>query len=702
MEASTIGAMSKNIDRLLFPRSVAMIGASPSRDTINGIVFANLATFPGPVYAVNPRYKEVLGRPCFPRVEDLPEAVDLGVIMIPAEEAVAAVDACGRRGIPAVIVISAGFREMGEEGAAREKELVAVAQHHGILMLGPNTFGVVSPRVGLNTTFAPRGALPGRIAFLTQSGAFGSAVLDRAWQEKLGLSVFVALGNKALLDESDFLEPLAEDPETKVIACYLEGVADGPRFLRLAREVTRIKPVVVLKAGRSQAGQRATLSHTGTLAGEARAYEAAFRQAGIIPARNVEELFDFAYILAHQPQPRGRKLAIVSNAGGPGVLAADTAEEAGLRVEPFSPATEKALLERLPSMASAQNPVDMLGDATAARYAETLDLVLADPQVDMAVALSAPHPILTYAELARIVVQAFARHGKPMAVSFMAGDLGEEARDVLRRAGIPSLFDPSRAVRALAVLAHYAEVQHRPPEEPRPIACDRDAAFRMLRQAKGKKVLGPEAMDLLAAYGLPVARGTLVHTPEEAAAWADELGAPVALKLVSPAVVHKTEVGGVRLHVPPHQVEEQAQAMLAAFRARFPQAPVEGLYVQEMLPPGREVILGALRDPIFGPMVLFGLGGIHVEVLRDVAWAVAPVSPREAKELVRSIRAFPILEGVRGEPGVDLDALAQAVERLSWLVHDFPEIAELDINPVLAYPTGVKAVDLRIRVKGDG
>jgi len=686
--------MSASLRGLLFPQSVVMIGASPTPGKITHTVFANLTAFSGRLYAVNPRYREVLGRPCFPRVEDLPEPVDLAVVMIPAEQVVEAVESCGRKGIGHVIVVSAGFREAGGEGTEREGRLVEVARDYGIRLLGPNTFGVVSPRVGLNTTFAPRGALPGAIAFLTQSGAFGSAVLDWAWQEKLGFSAFVALGNKALLDESDFLPLLAEDPETKVIAAYLEGLKDGARFVRLAREVTRQKPVVVLKAGRGVAGKRATLSHTGTLAGEERAYRGALRQAGVLQARTVEELFDWAYVLSHQPLPAGKRLAIVSNAGGPGVIAADTAEEEGLEVVDLSPATEGKLARTLPPMASARNPVDILGDASAERFRETLDLVLADPQVDMAVCLSAPHPILTYAQLAAITAQAFAQHGKPMAASFMTGNLGEEAKATLGARGIPAFFDPGRAVRALAGLARYAQLRNQSPEAPRTFAVDRDRAQRVL--ARG--VLGLEALALLQAYGIPVAQGELVSSPAQAREWAVQLGRPVALKIVSSAAVHKTEAGAVRLGVPPEAVAEEAQALLEGFKARFPGAPVEGLYVQELLSPGREVILGLTRDPTFGPLVMVGLGGIHVEVLGDVAFALAPVTAGTALDMLQTLKAYPLLGGVRGEKPVDLQALAEAMERLGQLALDFPQIQELDINPLFAYPTGIVAADVRVRL----
>ncbi|RLE27743.1 CoA-binding protein, partial [Candidatus Acetothermia bacterium] len=413
---------------------------------------------------------------------------------------------------------------------------------------------------------------------------------------------------------------------------------------------------------------------------------------------NVEELFDYAYSLAKQPLPKGRRVGIVTNAGGAGVMATDAVEWEGLEVARFTEDTARTLAARMPKAANIYNPVDILGDARADRYREAVELVCGDVGVDMVVALSAPVAILTYAELAEILAQARARFGKPLACSFMAGELGEEAEGTLLAAGIPSFFDPARAVRALRVLADYARIRDLPREAPRSLPVDRDRVRRVLAGARDRPRLGLEAMEILSAYGIPVARGGFAPTPEAAGELAQGLGERVVLKVVSPDITHKSDAGGVRVGVPAGEVEEEAWRLLRRLKERFPGAHLEGLYVQELLPPGREVILGMARDPTFGPLVMFGLGGIHVEVLRDVAFAVAPLSPGEAEGLVRRIRGYPILRGVRGEPGVDLPSLVEAVERLSLLVADFPEIAELDINPVICYPDRVVAVDLRLTV----
>jgi acetyltransferase len=692
--------MRRNLDGLLFPRSVAVIGATPVAGKIGNVVFTNVANFPGEVYAVNPKYQEIAGKPCFPSVLDLPKPVDLAVVVIPAEGVSQVLRECGKKGIKNAAVITAGFKESGPEGAKRERELVQIAEEFGLNVLGPNVLGLISTRVGLNATFAPKGALPGSIAFMSQSGAFCTSVLDWAWKEKLGFSHFVSLGNKAVLDESDFLAAFAEDPETKVIVAYLEGIKDGPRFMELARRISQEKPIVILKAGRAEAGARAVSSHTGTMAGSDHAYDAAFRQCGVIRARTVEELFDYAYILSRQPLPKGKRIGIVTNAGGAGVMAADAAEWEGLAVARLSESTLQALAGRLPPEAAIYNPVDIIGHATAEQYRAALELVLADPGVDLGVALSAPHPILRFADLARVVAEAKERFGKPIAVSFMAGELGEEAEEILRRAGIPSFFDPARAVRALSALVKYAEIRARSRTPPPRFPVDLPKARKILKSAeeKGRVRLGLEAMELLSAYGIPVAKGGVAKTAEEARKIAEEIGKPVAIKILSPEITHKTEVGGVRLSVPPQEADRVAWELLNAFRKTFPGIPMDGVYVQEMLPPGREVILGMVRDPTFGPLLMFGLGGIYVEVLRDVAFGVAPLSREEAEEMVRLIRGAKILLGVRGQPPVDLAGLVDLILRLSQMSVENPEILELDLNPVMCYPERVVAVDVRMTI----
>ncbi|MGC9529487.1 MAG: acetate--CoA ligase family protein [Candidatus Bipolaricaulaceae bacterium] len=697
--------MDRDLTGLLFPGSVAVVGASATPGKVGHALFQNVvASFSGPVYAVNPKYSELDGRPCLPTVDAIPEPVDMALVVVPAPAVAQVVKSCGEKGIANVAVISGGFKEAGPEGAQRERALTEVARRYGMNVLGPNVLGLISTRVGLNATFAPRGAIPGEIAFMSQSGAFCTSVLDWAWQAQLGFSHFVSLGNKAVLNEEHFLTAFAQDEQTKVIVAYLEGVQDGQSFLRTARQVTRHKPVVILKAGRAEAGSRAVSSHTGTMAGSDRAYQAAFRQAGVIRAENVEELFDFAYALARQPLPRGKRVGIVTNAGGAGVMATDAVEWEGLEVARLSGRTTQRLAEEMPAAANIYNPVDILGDARADRYRRAVNLVTGDPAVDMVVALSAPVAILSYAELAAILAEAREEFGKPMVCSFMAGELGEEAERTLRGAGIPSFFDPARAVRSLRVLASYADARQAPAEEPRPLAVDRGRAKAVIARAVARERprLGVEALELLAAYGVPVARGAVAATPEQAGRLARELGDCVVLKVISPELSHKSDVGGVRVQVPSDQAQAEAHDMLRQVRDRFPEAHVDGVLVQEQLPAGREVIVGMVRDPTFGPLVMFGIGGIHVEILKDVAFAVAPLSPREAGALVRRPRGFPLLQGIRGSPPVAVEALVEAVERVGQMAAEFEEIVELDVNPIICYPDRVVAVDLRLTVAGEG
>ncbi len=696
--------MADELSGLLFPDSVAVVGASGKPGKLGHALFSNVASsFSGPVYAVNPGHDELLGRPCVTKIAEIPEPVELAVIIIPAAMVPDALEECGAQGIRNAIVISGGFKEVGAEGAEREGRLVEIAARYGISLLGPNCLGLISTQVGLNATFAPGGAREGEIAFMSQSGAFCTAVLDWAWKAHVGFSHFISLGNKAVLSEEDFLTAFADDPRTRVIVAYLEGIADGQRFLKTAREVTPRKPVVIIKAGRGEAGARAVSSHTGTLAGSDEAYEAAFRQAGVIRAQNVEELFDFAYLLARQPLPKGRRVGIVTNAGGPGVMATDAAERERLEVARFTEDTARRLAERMPAAASIYNPVDILGDARADRYREAVDLVTGDPNVDMIVALSAPVAILTYAELGTILADAHGKHQKPVACSFMVGEVGEEAEAVLRDAGIPSAFDPARAVRALAGLVRYTEVRAAQRKAPRTHPVDRHKAASLLRSAakRDRVRLGVEAMELLEAYGIPVARGGIARTADDVEPLLQGLGEEVVLKVVSPEMTHKSDVGGVRVGVRASRAAEEAWQMLYMAKERFPEMPIDGVLVQEQVPPGREVILGMVRDPTFGPLIMFGLGGVHVEVMGDVAFAVAPLAEGEAEALIRSIRAYPILRGIRGQPGIDIEALVEAVERLAQLAMDVPYLVELEANPIICYPDRVVAVDLRLTVSGE-
>ncbi len=688
---------------LFAPERVAVVGASDEDGSVGHAVTRNLVErFEGSVVAVNPNREAVLGLSCFDSLSGA-GPVDVAVVAVPPAVAVGVVREAGEAGVENVVVVTAGFSEAGSEGAARERELVAVAEEYDLNLVGPNSLGVMGTGVGLNATFAPTHPEPGSVSFMSQSGAFVTAVLDWAADRALGFENVVSLGNKAVLDGGDFVREWGADPDTDVILGYLEDVADGRAFLDAAGEVTRETPVVLLKSGRTDAGASAAASHTGAIAGSDRAYGAAFRQAGVVRVETVQELFDAAAILAGQPLPDAETVAIVTNAGGPGVLTTDAVGDTDLELASFADATLDRLAAQLPAGANVYNPVDIIGDASVDRFETATDVVLGDPNVGMAVVLACPTATLSFGDLAGAVVRQQAAHGTPVAAVLMGARSTESAADRLAAAGIPTYFAPSRAVRSLETLAEYARVRERSPAEPPAFDVDRGRARAVLERARdrGARRLGVEAMDLLAAYGIPTPDGAVVDDPAAAERTADRLGQQVAMKVVSPDILHKSDIGGVEVGVPRGEVRETFEALVARARRYHPDANVLGVQVQEMLDTdaGTETIVGVTRDPQFGPLVMFGLGGISVEVLEDTTFRVAPVGHAEARAMLEGIDAAALLHGARGREPVDADALAAVVGRLSRLATDFPAIAELDVNPVLATAEGATAVDLRLTLE---
>jgi acetyltransferase len=692
----------------LQPGSVAVIGASRNPEKVGFGVFTNLlqAGFPGPVYGVNPSGGEILGRPLYPSIEAIPGPVDLGVFVVPPKAILEGIPSLARKGMKAAIAISAGFKEVGGEGVALEKSLKEAATAAGIRVLGPNCLGLINTHAALNASFS-RGIPPkGAISFFSQSGALCTAVLDWAVGENVGFSKFVSLGNKADVSESDVMEYLAEDPETRVILGYVESIDDGRRFLRVARDVTRRKPVVLVKAGSTAAGARAASSHTGSLAGSDRAYAAAFRQGGILRAATVEELFDLALGFAMQPVPSGDRLLILTNAGGPGILAADMAERMGIPLAEIRGDLRAKLLPKLPPTAGLGNPVDIIGDARADRYRDALEVLREEPSVDIVLVLLTPQAMTEAEETARATVSVLAGSGKTVFASFLGEATVGAARRILSAGGVPNYPVPERAVLAVHGMVRYARLR---PEEP---GGEREApaarppgAERSIRSAlaAGHRMLGEEeAREILEAYGFAFPGHAFADTSRAASEAFRALGSgKVVMKIVSPDILHKTDVGGVRLSL--SSEEEVARAFVeitSAVRRRAPSAWVAGVSVQEMVEGGREVILGMSRDPQFGPLLMFGMGGIYVEVMKDVSFRVAPLSRRDAEEMVREIRSYPLLASFRGIGPADEEAVVEALLRVSRLATDFPEIQELDINPLLALPRGrgVRAIDCRMTI----
>jgi len=691
------------LSTLFAPERVAVVGATDSEGSVGHAVTTNLLdSFAGEVVAVNPNKETVHGLPCYDNLAGLedPGSVDVAVVVVPPTVAVGVIENAGEAGIENVVVITAGFGETGSDGAERERRLREAAREYDLNLVGPNSLGVMSTPVGLNATFGNVMASDGDISFMSQSGAFITAVLDWAAERDVGFKDIVSLGNKAVLDESDFVAEWGDDPDTDVILGYLEDINDGSSFVQTAREVTQDTPIVLVKSGRTDAGASAAASHTGAMAGSERAYEAGLDKAGTLRVESVQELFDYAQILAGQPLPDGDEIAIVTNAGGPGVMTTDAVGDSDLQLAQFGDETFSRLREEMPDEANIYNPVDIIGDAPAERFETALETVLADDSVSMAVVVACPTAVLSFEDLAERIVEQQERFEKPVAATLMGGQSVDAGANVLSEAGVPNYFDPARAVGSLDALRRYREIRATEYEVPTTFDVDRERAREILESGarRGSNRLGVEAMELLDAYGIPTPQGDVVSSPVEAEAIAEEIGDDVVMKIVSPDILHKSDIGGVEVGVPVEEVRDTYEDLVVRARNYQEDATILGVQVQEMvdLDNGVETILGMNRDPQFGPLLLFGLGGIFVEVLEDNTVSVAPVSETEAKGMLDDIDSAPLLRGARGRDPVDEATLVETIQRLSQLVTDFPAIVELDINPLVATPDGVQAVDLRL------
>jgi acetyltransferase len=698
------------LDAFFQPTSVAVIGASSNPAKLGYAVLKNLVeggyAQKGQIYPINPGGGVILGQPVYPSVMDVPGSIDLAVIVIPYPLVPAALRECGQKGIPAAIVISAGFREAGMEGLERERELIQIAREYNLRLIGPNCLGVIDTFTPINASFAAGTPPSGPMAFMSQSGALGTAVLDIALAGRLGLSKFVSLGNKADVSETDLLQAWADDEHTRVIMIYSEGMPNGQEFIRVARQVTQKIPVIAIKSGVTQSGSRAVSSHTGSLAGSEQAYHAAFRQAGILRAESMQELFDMALAIGYQPPLAGQRVAIVTNAGGPGILATDALERAGLSMARFEIETIHALEQYLPDAASAANPVDVLGDAHADRYRFALEKVAADPNTDGLLVLLTPQAMTEIEATAEAVGELADKSSKPVLACFMGEARVSKGIEILDQHGVPNYPFPERAARALRAMADYCDVKERPAPQFQVFNFDRDAVQQAIARvrAEGRMSIGDaESRQILQAYNLRIPRSEIADTPERAIEIASQIGYPVVLKIASPDILHKTDVGGVKVGL--QSAEDVRDAFdLMVYRAQryVPEARVWGCLVQEMAPSGGlEVLVGMNRDPQFGPLITFGLGGIFVETLKDVTFRIAPLSLQEAEQMVDEIRAHALLDGVRGKPAMDKNAIVEALLRMSQLVQDFPEIVELDINPLMVYPRGqgAIAIDMRLVLK---
>jgi acetyl coenzyme A synthetase (ADP forming)-like protein len=689
------------------PKSVAVIGASRNEEKLGHGVLKNLLQYgyKGKVYPINPEADEILGVRAYSTVLDVPGEIDMAVIVVPAAIVAQVLEECGQKGVRGVVIITAGFREVGGQGLKEEKRLAEIASRYDMRIIGPNCLGIIDTLCRLNATFARGMPEQGDIAIMSQSGALLAAILDWAIGEKVGFSRFVSLGNKTDINEIDMLEAWGDDPHSKVIAAYLEGIVDGVRFMEVARRVSQKIPIVIIKAGTTEAGARAVSSHTGSLAGSEKAYDTALRQSGVVRANSVEDLFDYAFAFSQQPLIKGRRISIVTNGGGAGIMASDEVERLGLKMASLNRETIERLKGRLPTAANVYNPVDCLGDADAERYRYALDTVLQDLNVDGVIAIFLSQVVMHVEDVAEVVGGTAKRYDKPVLACLMGGEMTEPGREVLRRYGVPNYDFPERAVRAMLAMCRRKEFLDRPPR-----AIERFEAHSQWVQevfegvrSEGRLAVGEaEARRVMEAYGIPLPQSVLARNPEEAVEAAESIGYPVAMKIASPDILHKTDIGGVRLSMRgPDEVRDSFD--LLNYRAlRFmPEAEIWGVLVQEMVEGCSEVLVGMSRDPQFGPLLAFGLGGIYVEALRDVTFRIAPVARWEAKEMLSEIRGYTLLRGMRGESPADLEAIVDCILRLSQLVTDFPEIVELDINPLIVCEKGkgAAAVDLRMALQ---
>jgi acetyltransferase len=711
----TSGCRARGLDALFRPCSVAVLGASSRRDSIGGTVLRNLVTgeYRGKVFPVNPAREVVMSMKCYRSVLDIPDPVDLAVVIVRKDVALDAIRECGEKGVQALVIVSAGFGETGTpEGREREAKLRGMLERYDMRASGPNCMGVINtePAVRLNASFARLTPPPGPIAFVTQSGSLGESMLELAAERGAGISMFCSIGNRVDVDATDLVTYWERDERTSVIAMYVESFLDPRQFIPVARRVTRKKPIVAVKAGRTAAGARAALSHTGSLVGRDVSYDALFEECGIVRVTSVTELFDVATALSLQPAAPGSRVAVITNAGGPGILATDALVGLGATMAGFAPETTAELRAALHTEASVHNPVDLLAGAVARDYDVAVRAVLRDPAVDALLAIFAP-PIMVDAEpVTRTIAAAVAaeKRGKPVVACMMSRSHSASQGELrLREAGIPTYPFPEEAAKAVAALVAHGAGRARPEDRPAEVRPTGDGGAAAIAAARGRVAgqaaevfldLG-EALALVSAYGIPVAPTVFPGSLDEALDDAAKLGWPVVAKVDTPAIVHRSDVQGVVTGIADEGQLVRAWRRLSDL-LRDKAGGAGRVALQRQISGARETILGMTLDAMFGPLIMFGSGGIYVEVIRDVVFRLHPVGPRHAEEMIRQVRAFPLLAGTRGEAPVDLELLRDAIVRLSALVADHPEIAELEINPFLVAPQGQPsgAADVRVRL----
>ena len=695
--------MSSSLKPFFEPRGVAIIGASASPDKLSYGILKNLMSYGyrGGIYPVNPKTDEILGIPCYPEICQVPDPVDLAVIVLASKLIPSVLEECGKRAIKAAIIISGGFKEVGEEGRDLEEVVLKIARKHEIRLIGPNCVGTMNLITGMNTTFIKGVPATGGIGFISQSGAICGGVVDHYANSGIGFSHFLSLGNEADVSETDMIEYLGEDDDTRVIAAYVEGIQDGQRFLNVTRMISLKKPVVILKAGKSEEGAKAVSSHTGSLAGSHAAYQAAFKQNGAIETSTTTDLLNIAMALDWLDLPLGNRVAIITNSGGPAALASDSLASNGIRLASISPEVQEKLKQRLNPSAQTANPVDMLGGANEVEFSFALDQVLKDPGVDMALPILVPQALVKPAKIAQAIVDSSRKSAKPVIVCLMGKESIQEARKILHQNHIPMVDFPELTGVMFGALYKRSQMKGRSSDDQKnEINVGKESVGSILQNFREKKVWGEhDTRPIMAAYGIPLIEGGLVTTINDGLRMANSLVYPVVLKAASEQILHKSEAGVVKVGIENNQAFEETYNLLIEKAKDFdPKAQIEGILVEKMAPKGEEVIVGMKRDPSFGPMLMFGLGGVFVELFKDVAFRIGPISISEADEMIRETKAFQLLNGWRGGVKYDIGAITQVLLRLSQLAMDFPQIQEIEINPLRVFAEGRGALGLDCRM----
>lgn len=697
----------KNLDKIFKPDSVAVIGASNSEGKVGYIIVDNMISdgYKGKIYPINPKSDEIQGLKAYKNIKDVPEVVDLVIISIPVKFVNESIKDCVEAGVKNMVVITAGFKEIGGEGVKLEAEMTALAEKYGINLIGPNSLGTTDSHTPLNSSFSQMMPPKGNIAFISQSGAMMVAIIDWSVNSGIGFSKVISLGNKAGVSDIELMKYLAEDDETAVIICYLESISDDEDFINSMRETAAKKPIIILKSGSSSAGAAAASSHTGALAGSDAAFNTAFRQAGILRAETMVDLFDLGLAFSKAPLPKGDKVAIITNAGGGGVVTVDAMEKADLQLVQFDEATTAKLKEAIPNEGSAKNPIDVLGDAPVERYEKTLDIVLDDDQVDSLIVMICPTASADSDGIAQAILKAGERFDKPIIVVNMGGPSFVNANNELRAHNIPTYVFPENAVKVLKGMTTYSKVTNRTYDK-----CidditdvDKDKVTKIFDKVKADgrdTLLGSEAYAVVDAYGISAAPIILAKSAEEAGKCAEDMEFPVVLKIASDKILHKSDIGGVKVGI---ETKEEAEAVydeiIANAKKAHPDIIPDGVEVQKMMPSGEEVIVGMIKDKQFGPMIAFGMGGIYVNLIGDVAFNLAKgMTTEEIDAQIENTKAAKLLHGFRGEAAKDIEEVKEAIKRVAKLTLDFPEITELDINPIFVYEEGSSALDIKIKL----